>query len=64
MSSLDKSVATETMIKCMENIVRVSNSNLVLNADRLLSKRGVDVPVDWVGNNKIRVPKQKFKSTY
>ena len=52
------------MIKCMENIVRVSNSNLVLNADRLLSKRGVDVPVDWVGNNKIRVPKQKFKSTY
>lgn len=56
MSGLDKFVANETMVKYAEHIVKVSNLNLLRNADRLLSRCKVDVPVDWIDNNKIRIP--------
>lgn len=56
MSGLDKFVANETMVKYAEHIVKVSNLNLLGNADRHLSRCKVDVPVDWIDNNKIRVP--------
>lgn len=60
MSGLNKSVATKTMVQCMEHIVKVSNSKLVRNVDGLLSRREIYVSVDWIGNNKIRDPPQKL----
>ena len=44
----------------MEHVVKVSNSKLVRNVDGLLSRREVDVSVNWIGNNKIRDPPQKL----
>ena len=60
MSGIEKSTATEIMVKCMEHIFKVSNANLIGNADGLLSKRSVDLPVGWIGKNKVRVQSQKL----
>ena len=43
----------------------VSNSNLVRIAEGLLSRKGVRVPVDSIGESKARAPPpQKFKVSY
>ena len=60
MGGIEKSTATEIMVKCMGHIFKVSNANLVHSADGLLSKRSVDVSVDWIGKNKVRVQSQKL----
>ena len=48
----------------MSHINEISNSNLVRNADGLLWRREVEVPIEWVGEDKMRVPTQKFKVSY
>ena len=50
--SLDKKVMSETAVKCLHHINSISNSNIVRNADGLLSEKAFDEPVDWVGENK------------
>ena len=57
----EKKLATEAVINCLKHICFVSNSNLVRNADSLLSRRKEDVPVDWIGASKVRAPAEKFK---
>lgn len=54
-SGLDKSVATKTMVKFLDHIVKVSNYNLVRKADELPFKREVDVPIEWIGKSSNRV---------
>ena len=45
-------------VKCFEHINEVSNNNLARNTDGLLARKGVEVGIDWVGENKNRVPPQ------
>ena len=52
---------TNRVVKCLKHMNDMSNSNIVRNADSLLSRKEVEVPVDWIGENKKRVPPQKFK---
>ena len=61
---LEKNTMPDAIVKCLKHINDISNSNTVLNADGVLSRREVDVPVDWIGQIKERVPPQKFKVSY
>ena len=58
---LEKSIMSDAVVKCLKQINNISNSNIVCNADGVLSRREVDVPVDWIRQNKQRVSPQEFK---
>ena len=58
---LEKRIVSDAVVKCLKHINNISNSNIVCNADGVLSRREVDVPVDWIGQNKQRVSPQEFK---
>ena len=55
---------TDAVVKCLNYMNDISNSNIVRNADGLLSRREVEVPVDWIGDTKKCVLPQKFKVSY
>ena len=59
-----KKVMTEAVLNCRKHTCNISNSNFVRNADGLLCRRKEDVPVDWIGESKVRAPPQKFKVSY
>ena len=61
---IEKNTMNDAGIKCLKNMNDVSNSNIVRNADGLLSRKEFDVPVAWVGEHKQRFPPQKFKVSY
>ena len=48
----------------IKHINDISNSDIVRKADGVLSRREADVPVDWIEQNKQRVPRQKSKVSY
>ena len=55
---------SDAVVKCLKHINDICNSNIVRNADGVFSWKNDDVPVDWIGDNKQRVPPQKFKVSY
>ena len=59
-----KKTMSDAVYKCLEHMNKISNSNLIRNVDSLLSRRKVDVPVDWVGEDKARSTPAKFKMSY
>ena len=61
---LEKNTMSDAVMKCPRHINDISNSNDIRNADGLLSRREVGVPVEWIGENKCRVPPHKFKVSY
>ena len=56
----EKQVMTEAVVKMLRNITDLSNSNLIRNANGLLSKKLPDVDVEWVGKLKKRLPDNKY----
>ena len=48
----DKSNMSGAVIHCLRHINDMSNSNLFRNADAFLSRKEVEVPVDWIGDSK------------
>ena len=61
---LEKNTMTDAVIKCLKHMNDISNSNIIHNADGLLSRSEVDAPAAWVGEHKQRLPLQKFKVSY
>ena len=61
---LEKNTMSDAVAKCLKDINNVSNSNIVRNANGLLSRNEVEVPVDWIGSNKQRIIPEKFKVLY
>ena len=59
--SVKKEVSTAAVVKGLEHICPAPNSNLVRNADGLLSSRAAENSVDWIDESKVRIPHQKFK---
>ena len=45
----EKEVMSRAVVKMLKKIVDMSNANLLKNADGLLSKKSVDVSVEWIG---------------
>ena len=55
---------TGAIVKMFKKIIDMSNANLIKNTNGLLSKKNVDVNVEWVGKSKKRLPQNKYKMTY
>ena len=53
----------KAVVKALEHIASVSNTNLVRNADRLLCRKNSDSEVEWVDGVKRMIP-EKFKISY
>ena len=54
----------EAVVKLLRKITDLSNSNLIRNANGLLSMKSPDVNVEWVGKMKKRLPDNKCKMSY
>ena len=60
----DKKLMTNVAEECLRHINGVSNSDIVRSADVLLSRREVNVSVDWVGEKGKRLVLEQFKVSY
>ena len=60
----EKQIMAETVVKMLIKIMDISNSNLIRNANGLLSKKLPDVNLEWVSHMKKRVPDNKYKMSY
>ena len=60
----DKALMSAAVAKCLRYIKNISISNVVRNADGLLSRKEVKVPVDWIGESKKRITPGHFKVAY
>ena len=50
---------TEAVVKMLKKIIDISNSNLIKNAEGLLSTRSVDEEVEWICKDKKRLPENR-----
>ena len=57
--SLEKNTVSDSVVKCLKYINDMSN--IAKNDGVVRSRREVDVPIDWMGEKKQRVPPRKFK---
>lgn len=53
-----KEVACECVIFALKHMVKVSNSNLLINPLRL------DSEMKWTGKNKVKIDSGKYKTSY
>ena len=58
-SARKKKKFTKAVVKMLKKIIDISNSNLIKNADGLLSTRSVDEEVEWIGKDKKRLPENR-----
>ena len=63
-SSPEKEVITQAVVRILQKITDLSNWNLIKSADGLLSRKSTNVHVDWVGQTKQRLPSNKHKTSY
>ena len=61
---LEKEKITKAVVKMLKKIIDISNSNLIKNADGLLSTRSADEEVEWVGKDKKRLPENGYRMSY
>ena len=57
-------VAHELVMVALRHLVQISNSNIVRNADSLITKMDTDPDVKWIGKSDIKVDKTKCKTSY
>ena len=60
---LEKKIISDAVMKCLEHMNNIPNSNSVRTADGLLSRKQEDLPVDWIGKSKARTPSREFKTS-
>ena len=54
----------QAVLKVLKKVVDLSNTNIIKNAERLLSKRSVEQNVEWVGETGKRAPENRYKLLY
>ena len=54
---------SDAVVKYLKHMNDISSSNIVRKAG-VLPRKEVDVPVDWIRDDKQRVPLLKFKVSY
>ena len=59
-----KALMSAAVFKCHRHINDISNGNVVRNADGLLSRREVEVLLDWIGKLKKHGTPNQFKVAY
>ena len=60
----DKALMSAAVVKCLRHINDISNSNAVRNTHSLLSRKEVEVPVNWIEESKKRITSGHFKVDY
>ena len=62
----EKKTITLAVIKMLKKVIDLSNSNLVSNANGLLSKKrsSDEDSIEWIGKAKKRIPENKCKISY
>ena len=55
---------SNAVIKCLKYMNDISNSNLARNADGILSRTEVNIPIDWRGENSQRIPSRELKTSH
>ena len=55
---------TQAVVRMLQKITDLSNSNLTKNVDDLLSRKSTNVDVEWVGQTKQKLPPNKYKMSY
>ena len=60
----DKALMCAAVVKCLRHINDISNSNAVRNVHSLLSRKEVEVPVNWIEESKKRITSGHFKVDY
>ena len=59
-----KKQMTDSVVGVLKKIAKISNTDLVKNANGLWTNRPADSEVEWVDKNRSRIPKNKFKVSY
>ena len=59
---MNKRIMSNAVIKCLKYMNDISKSNLTINADGVLSRREVDTPVDWIGENSPCISSTEIKN--
>ena len=55
---------SNAVIKGLKYMNDISNSNLARNADGILSRTEVNIPIDWRDENSQRIPSQELKTSH
>ena len=64
MNCPEKEVMTQAVVRILQKITDFPNSNLIQNADGLLSRKSKNVDVEWFGQLKQRLSPNKYKTSY
>ena len=64
MNCPEKEVMTQAAVRILQKITDFPNSNLIQNADGLLSRKSTNVDVEWFGQLKQRLSPKKYKTSY
>ena len=64
MNCPEKEVMTQAVVRILQKIADFPNSNLIQNADGLLSRKSTNVDVEWFGQLKQRLSPNKYKTSY
>ena len=55
---------TQAVVRMLQKVTDLSNSNLIKNVDGLLSRKSTNIDVEWVAQLKQRLPPNKYKMSY
>ena len=64
MNCPEKEVMTQAVVRILQKITDFPNSNLIQNADGLLSRKSTNVDVEWFEQLKQRLSPNKYKTSY
>lgn len=59
-----KEIMSKAVIKILKKISDLSNTNLIKNADVLLSKKKINSKIEWIGKTIQRLPENKYNISY
>ena len=60
----EKKLVIDAVVKMLKKAADISNSNIVKNADAVLSKNSSEMEVKWIGHSKQGLANNKYKGSY
>ena len=60
----EKEIMRKAVLKVLQKVVDLSNSNIIINADGLMATKPIDQEVEWVGETGNWVPENWYAFSY
>ena len=54
----------EVVLKLLEKVADISNSNIIKNANGLLATRPANQNIEWAGKTRKRAPENRYSLSY